>query len=163
MSANILPNGITSMEDGHLANVISICAVGVGRLSQLPRAAADVEKPMATERTETQTWRPYEDMNLALSPSAEQPGRSLHFVEQLSKLSELASEMVNTFYAPKERFTTRRLATAYTAYQEWHKILPDCFRLENTSLPYVIILHMYYYACVLQYVSLSRSDGEYAC
>ena len=71
------------------------------------------------------------------------------FTEQLSKLSELASDMVNTFYAPRERFTSRKLAHTYTQYQEWYRDLPSAFRLENTSLPHVIVLHMYYYACVL--------------
>ncbi len=71
-------------------------------------------------------------------------------MEQMSKLSEMASDMVNTFYAPRERFTSRRLAAAYAQYQEWHQQLPPAFRLENTTLPHVIVLHMYYYACVLQ-------------
>ena len=88
-----------------------LCSVGLGRLSQLPRAAADIDKPSITEQSEMQPWRPYEDANLCLSPSAQQPARQMTFVACLSNLSELASEMVNTFYAPRERFTSRRLAT----------------------------------------------------
>lgn len=72
------------------------------------------------------------------------------FKDQLSKLSELASDMVNTFYAPRERFTSRRLAETYAQYQAWYQNLPEAFRLENTSLPHVLVLHMYYYGCVLQ-------------
>lgn len=72
------------------------------------------------------------------------------FKDQLSKLSELASDMVNTFYAPRERFTSRRLAATYAQYQSWYQNMPDVFRLENTSLPHVLVLHMYYYGCVLQ-------------
>lgn len=72
------------------------------------------------------------------------------FKDQLSKLSELASDMVNTFYAPRERFTSRRLATTYAHYQTWYENLPEAFQLENTSLPHVLVLHMYYYGCVLQ-------------
>lgn len=128
----------------------SMTAVGFGRLSQLPRAAADIPKPAILDRTENQTWRPYEDANLAISPSAEQLSLSMLFVEHLSKLSELASDMVNTFYAPRERFTSRGLANAYGMFQEWHRSLPDAFRLENTALPHVLVLHMYYYACILQ-------------
>ena len=131
-------------------NLETLCSVGLGRLSQLPRAAADIEKPTITEHSETQPWRPYEDTNLCLSPSAQQPAWQMTFVTCLSNLSELASEMVDTFYAPRERFTSRRLATTYGQYRDWHQNLPDCFRLENTSLPHVLVLHMYYYACVLQ-------------
>lgn len=72
------------------------------------------------------------------------------FQNCLSELNEMASDMVNTFYAPQERFTSRRLATAYAQYQEWRQNLPDAFKLENTSLPHVLVMHMYYYACVLQ-------------
>lgn len=82
--------------------------------------------------------------------AAEQPGRYMSFVHCLSNLSEIASDMVNTFYAPRERFTSRRLCTTYEAYQDWYKNLPPHFRLEQTSLPHVLVMHMYYYACVLQ-------------
>ena len=71
-------------------------------------------------------------------------------MEQLIQLSELASDIINTFYAPRERFTIRGLAKAYTQYQEWYQNLPDVFRPENTTLPHVLVLHMYYYACILQ-------------
>lgn len=64
------------------------------------------------------------------------------FIEHFSKLCELASDMVNTFYAPQERFTSRRLAAAYNQYQQWYRNLPDVFRLENTMLPHVLVLHM---------------------
>lgn len=128
----------------------SLCSVAFGRLSQLPLAAADIPRPSMHDRIESQRWMPYDDSNLAASPSAEQYLRPMLFLEQLCKLSELASEMVNTFYAPRERFTSRRLSVAYARYQEWYQNLPDSFRLENTTLPHVIVLHMYYYACILQ-------------
>lgn len=89
-------------------------------------------------------------MNLTMSSNAEQPTRPMQFVDQMSRLSEVASDMVITFYAPQERFTSRRLAATYQQYQDWFANLPDAFRLENTSLPHVLVLHMYYYACVLQ-------------
>lgn len=128
----------------------SICAVGFGRLSQLPRAAADIETPSPDSTAENQTWRPYEDTGFSISPSAEQPAWAMLFNDQFSKLSELASDMVNTFYAPRERFTSRKLAATYAQYQSWYQNLPDALRLENTSLPHVLVLHMYYYGNVLQ-------------
>ncbi|KAK5163709.1 uncharacterized protein LTR77_010382 [Saxophila tyrrhenica] len=144
-------------------NLETICSVGFGRLSQLPIAAADISRP-SSDRVETQTWRPYEDNNFAPGSNIEQPLHPMLFTDQLSKLSELASDMVNTFYAPRERFTSRRLALAYKQYQEWHRNLPDAFRLENTSLPHVIILHMYYHACILHlfrpYVKLDLSGAN---
>lgn len=127
-----------------------MCSVNFGRLSQLPRAAADIEKPTVDDRAELPTWKPYIDTNLVMNAGAEQPARPSLFVDQLSRLCELATDMVNTFYAPQERFTSRRLAATYAQYQEWYRNLPDAFRLEHSSLPHVLVLHMYYYACVLQ-------------
>ena len=89
-------------------------------------------------------------MNIPILADFEQLSRSMLFMEQLSKLSELAGDMVNTFYAPHERFTSRGLAATYALYQEWYQNLPEVFHLGNTSLPHVLVLHMYYYACVLQ-------------
>jgi hypothetical protein len=127
-----------------------MCAVSFGRLSQLPRLAADIDTPAINARSESQSWRPYEDNDLSNCRSAEQPARINMFKDQLSRLSVLAADMVNTFYAPRERFTSRTLAATYAQYQAWYQNLPDVFRLENTTLPHVILLHMYYYACVLQ-------------
>lgn len=123
-----------------------------GRLSQLPRAAADIQKPSQQKRGEQLTWKPYEDNNVILSSGSEQAARPTLFIETYSKLSEIASDMTTSFYAPQERFTSRRLAATYAQYQEWYRELPEVFRLENTSLPHVLVLHMYYYACVLQCV-----------
>lgn len=116
----------------------------------MPRAAADIEKPTLTERSELQTWRYYQDTNMGIKSATEQPARYMSFVHCLSDLSELASDMLNALYAPRERFTRRRLSTFYEAYQEWYRKLPPHFRIEQTSLPHVLVLHMYYYACVIR-------------
>ncbi|KAK5746384.1 hypothetical protein LTR17_000764 [Elasticomyces elasticus] len=147
-------------------NLETACAVGFGRLSQLPRCAVDVAKPTINERLESAMWQPYHDVNMVKSPSIQQPSRPMLFVDCRSRLSELASDMVNTFYAPRERFTSRRLAATYAQYQEWYQTLPDAFRLENTALPHVLVMHMYYYACVLHlfrpYIKLDlRGAGLY--
>lgn len=128
----------------------TVCAVHLGRLSQLPRLAADVETPSLRVQTESPTWRPYVESNLATNASAEQPSRAHLFKRQVSLLSELAGEMVNTFYAPREIFTSRKLAAMYQQFQTWYRDLPEAFHLANTTLPHVIVLHMYYYTCILQ-------------
>ncbi|TKA71016.1 hypothetical protein B0A55_06034 [Friedmanniomyces simplex] len=112
------------------------------------------------------SWPYHDDANQAMSPNIQQAARPTLFIECRSRLSELASDMVNTFYAPRERFTSRRLAAAYAQYQEWHHNLPEAFRLENTALPHVLVLHMYYNACVLHlfrpYIKLDlRGAGLY--
>lgn len=137
----------------------------MGRVSQIPRAVAGIETPAMTDRSELQTWRPYQDVNITIGQAAEQPGCYISFVQSLSELSELSSDAVNTLYAPREHFTSRRLQSTHESYQQWYRRLPQYFWLENTSLPYVIVLHMYYYACVLRWVyfkcyplDISRAD-----
>lgn len=93
---------------------------------------------------------PREGPVLSGSPGTEDADQSETFFEQLSRLSEIASDMVNTFYAPQERFTSRRLAARYAQYKEWYQNIPSELRLENTALPQVLALHMYFYACILQ-------------
>ncbi|WPH01908.1 Hypothetical protein R9X50_00476200 [Acrodontium crateriforme] len=130
-------------------NLETLYSVSFGRLSQLPRTAADIQKPSPQERGEHSTWKPYEDTNVILTSGSEQAAQPTLFIETYSKLSEIASDMTTSFYAPQERFTSRRLAATYAQYQDWYRELPDTFLLENTSLPHVLVLHMYYYACVL--------------
>lgn len=131
-------------------NLETMFSVGVGRVSQLPRSAADVSRPTGHGRSDDPIWKPYDDTGMASLPSAEQPARPTMFLEYMSRLNEISSDVVNAFYAPRERFTSRRLATTYEQYQEWHRNLPECFQIQNTTLPHVFALHMYYYDCVLQ-------------
>ena len=120
-----------------------------GRVSQLPRCAADIESPPMNLHSEVQIWQPYEEQDM-LDPASEQPDISMLFADQLSKLSNLTSDMLNTLFAPRERFTPRQLAATYAQYQKWYENLPNALRLENTSLPHVIVLHMQYFGSVLQ-------------
>lgn len=124
------------------------CAVTVGRVSQLPRAATDMPKPEIAERIDK--WQRYIDVHLSPDVDSTQPAHATMFFSELCKLSELASDTVNSFYAPREPFTSRRLVTLYGRYQQWHENLPSAFWVENTSLPHALVLHMYYYTCVIQ-------------
>ena len=120
-----------------------------GRMSQLPPPAAVIQDLVAFDRVEDQSWQPYQDTAVA-GPQNAQRSPAMLFHEQLCRLSDLSGEMVNTFHASRERFTPRGLSATYAQYQEWYRSLPDVFRLENTSLPHVLLLHMYYHASILQ-------------
>lgn len=76
--------------------------------------------------------------------------KCLLYISHHSKLSELINDINLNLYAPKERFTPRRLAAAYNEYQNWYNDLPEIFHLQNTAMPHVIVLHMFYHQCVLQ-------------
>lgn len=127
-----------------------LCSVTFGRLSQLPRAAADVGKPVGSGLRVRHGWQPQDHTEVSGMRDAGQAAEVMLFQEHLYKLSELADDMVRRFYAPYEPFTTRRLAEANANYQKWYHSLPDELQLDNNRLPHVLALHMFYHNCVLQ-------------
>ncbi|PSN68600.1 hypothetical protein BS50DRAFT_461464, partial [Corynespora cassiicola Philippines] len=119
--------------------VWSIC---IGRISQLPRAAITLDKPILDEPTP------------GLQPEAYHGGipappgtvTSRMFLQSFSTLSELINDNNYMFFAPRERFTSRRLLDCYSKYLNWYKGLPRELRLEGvtTPQPHIIVLHMLY-------------------
>ncbi|KAI5236504.1 hypothetical protein E4T43_08601 [Aureobasidium subglaciale] len=143
-------------------NCEMICCLALGRVSSIPKNAIEIDKPMNSEKLDALFWQPYEDANLPVSPSAVQPMKCLLFHSVQSKLSELINDINLNLYAPRERFTPRRLASAYNQYQNWYAELPEMFQLQNTAMPHVIVLHMYYHQSVLHlfrpFMKLDLSD-----
>ncbi|CAD0017387.1 unnamed protein product [Aureobasidium pullulans] len=149
-------------------NCEMICCLALGRISSIPKNAIEIDKrrflrprtilypdsdmftALNSEKLDALFWQPYEDANLPVSPSAVQPMKCLLFHSHQSTLAELINDINLNLYAPRERFTPRRLASAYNQYQQWYSELPDMFQLQNTAMPHVIVLHMYYHQCVLQ-------------
>lgn len=71
------------------------------------------------------------------------------FLQEFSAFAELINDNNYDFYAPKERFSSRRLIATYEKYQKWYRNLPAPLQLpeHGRPLPHFIIL---------QYVFLSR-------
>jgi hypothetical protein len=106
--------------------VWSIC---VGRISQLPRAAITLDKPILDE-----------------SPAGPQPVASpvtsRMFLQEFSTLTELINDNNYMFFAPEKRFTSRRLLECYDKYQQWYRNLPQQLKLESLHepQPHIIVL-----------------------
>jgi hypothetical protein len=81
-----------------------------------------------------------------------QPDHGMGFMSSLSDLSAIANDMEASMRAPQRTFTSQDLHRTWKAYRDWHQSLPHHFRLEQTPLPHVLALHMYYHSCILQYV-----------
>ncbi|KAH0019900.1 hypothetical protein KCU78_g6635, partial [Aureobasidium melanogenum] len=113
---------------------------------------------MNSEKLDALFWQPYEDVNLPVSPSAVQPMKCLLFHNIQSKLSEMINDINLNLHAPRERFTPRRLASAYHQYQMWYSELPKMFQLQNTAMPHVIVLHMCYHHLFRPFMKLDLSD-----
>ncbi|KEQ57679.1 uncharacterized protein M437DRAFT_79547 [Aureobasidium melanogenum CBS 110374] len=149
-------------------NCEMICCLALGRVSSIHKNAVEIDKrrsrssAMNSEKLDALFWQPYEDVNLPVSPSAVQPMKCLLFHNIQSKLSEMINDINLNLHAPRERFTPRRLASAYHQYQMWYSELPKMFQLQNTAMPHVIVLHMYYHQCVLHlfrpFMKLDLSD-----
>ena len=116
----------------------SIC---LGRISQLPRAAISLDKPTIVPQLEAQPWRPFIDIEILGSPM-EQPSQTHTMLTHFSLLSEIVNDTVFMFYAPRERFTSKKLLDFYSRYKRWYAALPTGLRLtsNDASLPQVLLL-----------------------
>lgn len=70
------------------------------------------------------------------------PLTSRQFLQEFSALSELVNDNNYMFYAPKERFTSRRLLDCYKKYQNWYKGLSPQLHLQEDPppQPHIIVL-----------------------
>ncbi|KAI9790435.1 MAG: hypothetical protein M1835_000964 [Candelina submexicana] len=108
------------------------CSLSVGRVPQIPRAAITIEKPTIVEPLESKLWTPYIDKDRTVRDDLEQPGRSQSFVQHFCTLSEILNDIAYMFYAPRERFTSKRLL--------------GFFGRPSAQL---LSLHMYYHTALL--------------
>ena len=115
----------------------SIC---IGRISQLPRTAINLDMPNILEQLEVKPWRPYTDYGMADIPNAEQPSNTHTLLYQFSLLSEIVNDTVFMFYAPRERFTGKKLLDFYKRFTSWLANLPERLQLREVPMPHVLTL-----------------------
>lgn len=87
-----------------------------------------------------QAWKPYSDHGFEDVPNAEQPILTHTFNSQLSKLTEIVNDTVFMFYAPHERFTSKKLLEYNGRYKRWYSNLPATLKLRDVSSPHVLVL-----------------------
>ena len=58
----------------------------------------------------------------------------------MGSLSEIVNDAIYMFYAPRERFTSKKLLDLYNRYRRWDQAVPAHLRLTQTSTPQVIYL-----------------------
>lgn len=108
--------------------VDTIWSICIGRISQLPRVAITLDKPILDE-----------------SPGGLLPAgtvTSRMFLQEFSTLSELINDNNYMFYAPSARLTDYRLMSCHGKYMEWYKNLPTPLQLHpnGDSQPHIIVL-----------------------
>jgi hypothetical protein len=121
--------------------VWSIC---IGRITQLPRVAITLDKPILDE--------PPGGLHPESYPASQlSPGTvtSRMFLQEFSTLSELINDNNYMFYAPSARLTDIKLIACHNKYLEWFKNLPPPLTLDGRVQPQPNII-------VLQYVCIKR-------
>lgn len=116
----------------------SVWSIATGRISQIPRSAITLQKPILDETTS----------GPEAFPSTLHTGSgvvtSRMFLQELSTLSELVNDNNYMFFAPKERLTSKRLLDCYYKYQAWYRKLPASLGIENNKEPQPHILTLQY-------------------
>jgi hypothetical protein len=121
-----------------LLTTSSAWSVCVGRAAMLPRAAVEIEKP--NQPSSITQWQLYSDDHQEATADSFRPCYEQQVLYQQSSLTELLSEMLVIYYAPRERLCSRRILDLYTRFQSWYKQLPATLYLTKQSAPNVFQL-----------------------
>jgi hypothetical protein len=112
----------------------------MGRITQLPRAAITLDKPILDEVAGLPEAFP--------GASLVQPGvvTTRMFLQEFTTLSELVNDNNYMFFAPKERLTSARLLGCYNKYQAWYQKLPTALGIEGKKQPepHILVLQSVY-------------------
>ena len=120
-------------------------SINVGRISQTPRNAINLVKPSVLTQLDSKLWSPYTDYGYANIPGADQPNYMNTLLYQFSLLSEIVNDTVFMFYAPRERFTSRKLLDFHRRYTKWFEDLPQTLQLRDVTMPHVLVLQYVIY------------------
>ncbi|EMD97811.1 hypothetical protein COCC4DRAFT_200873 [Bipolaris maydis ATCC 48331] len=125
--------------------VENVWTIATGRITQIPRSAITLEKPILDEITSGPEAFP------GTSHTGSGVVTSRMFLQELSTLSELINDNNHMFFAPKERFTSTRLLDCYYKYQAWYRKLPISLGIEGNKepQPHILALHMFYYTNII--------------
>jgi len=108
----------------NLETALSIC---VGRISSFQRASIKLDKPLVRSNLEGKLWKPHGYRIAGL----EQPCFTYNLLKQVSILSEIVNDMVNFFYASRERITSRRVIQHFEQFEFWEQRLPECLLIQE--------------------------------
>jgi hypothetical protein len=104
----------------------------------MPRAAIEIEKP--NQPSSATQWQLYNDDVREATPDTVRPCYGQAVLYQQSSLTELLSDMLIIYYAPRERFCSRRVLDLYTRFQDWYKQLPNILHLSKLCAPNIFQL-----------------------
>lgn len=85
-------------------------------------------------------WSPYTDWAGLNLSAVDKPNLTHSLAYHFSLLSEIVNDTVFMFYAPRERFTSKKLLGFHERYMQWMKNLPSNLGLHSEATPHVMTL-----------------------
>ncbi|CAG8298642.1 unnamed protein product [Penicillium nalgiovense] len=135
----------------------------LGRQPQLTSTNANVPKFDVLPQEEAELWSPYTDSGVGHDHM--QPSRTRAVALQISKLSEISSDVLVFFYHPTElensqpkQSELKKLSDVHTRLEAWKNNLPRELVAKEGQLPQVLVMHMLYQ---LQIIHLYRPFLKY--
>ncbi|KAJ4156899.1 Nitrogen assimilation transcription factor nit-4 [Fusarium falciforme] len=136
----------------------------LGRLPQIPKSSFNVSKFDVFPDEDAESWSPYTDSGF--DQTFKQPSRTRAIALQMSKLSEISSDLLAFFYHPStigkssgKAVELKKLSELHRRLEEWRKDLPKEFEPKDGQLPNVLLMHMFFH---LQYIHLFRPFLKYS-
>lgn len=119
--------------------VETIYGMALGRISCLQTTAIHLQKPVPRDNLEKKIWKPHGDPRQP-EPGLDQPAFTYTVLVSASGLTEIVSDTLQMFYAPRDRITSRKLELHHERFLRWHNDLPPCMALKHDgpTLPQVI-------------------------
>ncbi|KAI1945139.1 hypothetical protein LOZ39_004806 [Ophidiomyces ophidiicola] len=135
----------------------------LGRQPQLSGAQITAPKAEVFPEEDSENWSPYTDSGV--SREHVQPARTRAVALQISKLCEISSDLMSSFYNPipvnrhmGKQEELRRLSQLHTRLEAWKKCLPKEMEPKDGQLPQVLLMHMFFQ---LLYIHLYRPFLKY--
>ncbi|KAJ4006653.1 Nitrogen assimilation transcription factor nit-4 [Fusarium irregulare] len=133
----------------------------LGRLPQIPKSSFNVSKFDVFPDEDAETWSPYTDNGF--DQSSKQPARTRAIALQMSKLSEISSDLLTFFYHPNnigrssgKAVELKKLSELHRRLEEWRKELPKEFEPKDGQLPNVLLMH----ACTIHLLNLPEKTAR---
>ncbi|KAK5449927.1 hypothetical protein LTS15_008500 [Exophiala xenobiotica] len=135
----------------------------LGRQPQLLLNNITVKKPDVFPSEDSEMWSPYTDSGIIEAHA--QPARTRAVALQLSKLAEISSDLLTSFYNPEQlrkphskQAELKRLTDLHTRLEAWKQSLPAEMEAREGQLPQVLLMHMFFQ---LLYIHLYRPFLKY--
>ncbi len=117
----------------------------LGRQPQLQMPSITVKRPDVFPSEESEMWSPYTDSGIIQAHA--QPARTRAVALQLSKLAEISSDLLTSFYNPQlldkpppRQTELKRLSDLHTRLEAWKQGLPAELEAKEGQLPQVLLM-----------------------